>query len=365
MSATMTLGVSSGAEQQIGKSQSNPHPGDVYSLPVGYLRAFITLLVVAHHAVLAYYPNAPAPTDSFATGLRLWRAFPVVDTHSWSGFALFVGFNDTFFMSLMFFLSGLFVWKSLERKDAGTFLRGRVLRLGLPFAIAAAVLAPLAYYPAYLQTGGTPGLSVFWHQWFSQPDWPAGPAWFLWVLLAFDVVAAALYAMLPRWGDALAQFVSGADRRPLAFYGALAAISTAAYLPLALLLDPFRWSTFGPFTFQTSRVLHYFVYFLAGAAVGAWGVGRGLLSPEGRLAHRWGRWTTAAAVAFILAIATFLVAISAHGRPYLWGTLGGATFTLSCAATSLAFLAIFTRFVKVNRPLLDSLRDNAYGIYVL
>ena len=32
-----------------------------YNLAVGYLRAFITLLVLAHHAVLAYHPFAPPP----------------------------------------------------------------------------------------------------------------------------------------------------------------------------------------------------------------------------------------------------------------------------------------------------------------
>jgi len=31
-------------------------PGTAYNLAVGYLRAFVTLLVVAHHSVLAYHP---------------------------------------------------------------------------------------------------------------------------------------------------------------------------------------------------------------------------------------------------------------------------------------------------------------------
>src|SRR5215467_13007348 len=44
-------------------------------------------------------------------------------------------FNDTFFMALMFLLSGLFVWPSLERKGSARFLRDRTLRLGVPFAV--------------------------------------------------------------------------------------------------------------------------------------------------------------------------------------------------------------------------------------
>ena len=89
-----------------------------YNVAIGYLRAFVTVLVVAHHAALAYHPFAPAPIASLIAEPRLWPAFPVVDAQRWSGFSLLVGFNDAFFMSLMFFLSGLFVWKSLERKGS-------------------------------------------------------------------------------------------------------------------------------------------------------------------------------------------------------------------------------------------------------
>ena len=32
-----------------------------YNLAIGYLRAFVTVLVVAHHAVLAYFQYAPPP----------------------------------------------------------------------------------------------------------------------------------------------------------------------------------------------------------------------------------------------------------------------------------------------------------------
>ena len=44
------------------------------------LRAFVTLLVVAHHAVLAYHPYAPPPASSLTAPPMLWMAFPVVDS---------------------------------------------------------------------------------------------------------------------------------------------------------------------------------------------------------------------------------------------------------------------------------------------
>ena len=77
-------------------------PGDGRGLLVDHLRSFITLLVVAHHAVLAYHPYAPELGKTFDAAPMMWRAFPVLDTVKWTGIDLLVTFNDTFFMMLMF-----------------------------------------------------------------------------------------------------------------------------------------------------------------------------------------------------------------------------------------------------------------------
>ena len=46
---------------------------------LGALRAALTLLVVAHHAALAYISWAPPAPASLLVEPRLWLAFPVVD----------------------------------------------------------------------------------------------------------------------------------------------------------------------------------------------------------------------------------------------------------------------------------------------
>lgn len=345
--------------------ERNAEAGATYNPSIGYLRAFITLLVLAHHAVLAYHPFAPPPESALNGPSRWWEAFPVVDTQRWTGFALFVSFNDIFFMALMFFLSGLFVWKSLQRKGSGQFLRDRALRLGLPFVAAAAIVAPLAYYPAYLQTGAGGGIAGYWQQWRSLGNWPAGPAWFVWVLLAFDVVAALLILVLPNWGDALARLTSASNRRPILFFGLLVAASAAAYIPMELIFNGFAWSAFGPFFFQTSRSLHYLVYFLLGAGVGACGLDRGLLASDGKLARRWVLWSVSALLAFGLAAGAGLAAMTAHIGSRPWEITADLTFVLSCAASSFTFLALFVRFAKSRSRLWDSLSANAYGMYLI
>jgi len=343
---------------------ARPENAVQYNVAIGYLRAFVTALVVAHHAVLAYFQYAPPPMP-FTTEPRLWRAFPVVDSARWPGFSLFVGFNDVFFMSLMFFLSGLFVWNSLRRKGVVPFLRDRFLRLGIPFAVAAALIAPIAYYPAYLTSTTSPSVSGYLKAWFAMRDWPAGPAWFVWLLLAFDCVAAGLYLLSPKWGESIGRLTSSAARRPAAFFALLVAASAAVYLPMSLVFTPMAWATLGPFTFQTSRLFHYFVYFVTGIGVGAWGIERGLLAPDGKLARRWWRWMLRAALAYAAVVAIVIAAFAAPAHVTLWAVTGSFTFALSCAASGFAFLGLFVHFAKKPRRVFDSLRDNAYGIYLV
>jgi surface polysaccharide O-acyltransferase-like enzyme len=244
-------------------------------------------------------------------------------------------------------------------------MHDRTLRLGIPFLCAAAIIAPLAYYPAYLQIGNH-GVTGFAHQWLSLGAWPAGPAWFVWLLLAFDFVAAELYFSKPNWAEVAGRFFARFSTKPVKFLGCLIVISAALYIPMAIKFNPLAWTQFGPFTFQTSRVLHYLVYFLMGISVGAYGIERGILASGGKLARRWLLWTIAAILVF-LATSAFVIMLIAtsKGTSASWRAIGDLVFTITCATTSMAMLAVFVRFAKKSRRIFDSLRDNAYGIYLV
>ena len=110
----------------------------------------------------------------------------------------------------MFFLSGLFVPASLVRKGSWTFLSDRMLRIGLPFVLAVIVLMPLAYYPAYRVTAVDPGVGAYWQHWLALPFWPCGPQWFLWQLLALNMLAAALHRFAPGWRESLGRLAGSA-----------------------------------------------------------------------------------------------------------------------------------------------------------
>lgn len=342
-----------------------PGDGSGRNAPVGAVRAFLTLLVIAHHAVLTYHPFAPPP-KGFTEPPILWTVFPVVDPQKFGGFGLLTMINDLFFMSLMFLISGLFVAESLKAKGPGGFLKGRALRLGVPFVIGAGLLAPLAYYPAWLQSGGAPSLSAFAQAWTSLPFWPSGPAWFLWVLLAFGVVATALDALFPRLIPALGRWTQGAARRPGRAFLLLVAASAVTYVPLNMVLPFGHWTLEGPFLIQTGRAGHYLVYFLAGLAFGAAGVGQGLTDPQGALARRWWVWQILPIPAVIAAIATMIIAFSPNPPPKpVLDVVGGLAFVLGCATLSFAVLAVFLRFVRKTGPIGRSLQANAYGMYLV
>lgn len=339
--------------------------GQGYNFALGYLRAFLVLLVVAHHSALAYLLIAPPAPASLLVQPPWWQAFPVVDAHKWPFSLLFVSFNDNFFMALMFLLSGLFVSSALARKGVSRFLGDRFLRLGAPFLVIAAIVAPLAYYPTYLKTLDPTGLTGYAHQWLALGRWPSGPAWFLWVLLAFDAIAAILFALAPKRCESAGRFLSPVLNQPITLFACLALLSAAAYVPMALIFHPLSWTTAGPFTFQTSRILHYFVYFLVGVVAGSRGIDNGILAPSSKLARCWPLWMLVALACFAAVSVLTVASQWSPAHPLLLQVAIDGSFALSCAAISFAFLALFLRFANIRSRVFSSLTVNSYGIYAL
>jgi len=318
---------------------------------LSYLRALLTLLVVIHHSVLAYFSIKPPRLAFTASTL----AVPISDVAKWPGFDLLAAWNDIFFMALMFLVSGLFVWPGLQRHNAGRYIGRRLLRLGIPFVVGAGVLAPLAYYPAYLQCGGEPRLGSYASAWFALGNWPAGPVWFLWVLLTFDCIATLSFMAIPRAVDALASRMRAASKRPTFLFLLLGTMSLVVYAPMSMRFGSLTWWSWGPFAVQASRVLHYFIYFAVGVCLGASGSGAEIFERMGRLARDWWFWWLTAAVMLAVTIACVRT-----GN----GTGGRIGFAFSCAASSLFLIALVVRFVRPWRWA-DSLSANSYGIYLV
>jgi peptidoglycan/LPS O-acetylase OafA/YrhL len=319
-------------------------------------RTFITLLVMLHHSVVNY--------THFGNG----------DKARWLGFDLVVLFNDSFFMACMFLISGLFVRESLARRGPANFIANRACRLGVPYLVSIFVLMPLAYYPTFLRyhMPGTTDFNFFhfWWRVFTVGPWPSGPAWFIWVLLAFDAVIALLWKIAPGAIEGLGRAIYSLRYRPGFAFVAFLVFSVIVYVPMRLWVGDAAWFEPDgfPLPIQTSRIFLYSGYFLVGVGIGAMNLRAGMFAENGELAARWKIWL-AVALVFYGAI-LFLVYVhhnwiaDFNSPPLSWRTAYGLAFALFSGAMAFAEPAFFLRFAKTPLRLLDAIRPSSYGIFL-
>ena len=314
-------------------------------------RTFLTLVVLIHHAVIPY------------------TYFGHTDPKYWIGFDCVVLATDSFFMAMFFFLSGLFVWPSLGRKSPGTFFHDRLLRLGLPFAIAAFTVIPVAYYAISLRQHPDVGFAEFYWKTITVGPWPSGPVWFVWVLLVFDLTASLLYRISPTLLDPINRLSLRGYDRPADFWLFLVVVTAVLYIPARVYFGAGRWFTLGPFDVQASRVLLYAAYFFIGAGIGAANFDRGLLSPAGRLAKSGWGWAIVTLIPYCLMWGLIGIKREILGNPVIlpnWYEASyGLFFVAFSAAILFTILAYFLRFKQSGWSILDPMQPDAYGMFLV
>ena len=321
------------------------------NLSIDRARTFLTLAIVLHHSVLAY------------------TYYGHTDPKYWIGFDCVVLVVDSSLMAVFFFISGLFVWPSLVHKSPGVFFRDRLLRLGLPFAIAAFTITPIAYYAPSLRNHPDVGFAAFWWKTITVGPWPSGPVWFVWVLLTLNLVATVLYRISPKLLDPINRLSLRAFDRPANFYLFLLVVSAIVYIPGLVYFGPGRWFALGPLDVQAARILLYAAYFFIGAGVGAANSDRGLLSADGALAKGGWGWVIATLVPYGAMWGLIAVKYEIMGNPDPlpnWYEVSyGPFFVAFSAGILFAILGYFLRFKRSGWSVLDPLQADAYGIFVV
>jgi hypothetical protein len=296
---------------------------------------------------------------------------------------IFEDFNDIFFMSLMFFISGIFVLPALKRKGSRAFLRDRFFRLFIPFIIGVTLLMPLAYYPAWLLAHGTHDLRAYLIDFFTVEAWPVGPPWFIWVLFFFNLLVAAGYVIRQsssaRPGHAASLVHTGSPghavlpsatlQHPLKWLLWGYILTWCVYIPPMLAAGPDAWTGFGPFDFQLSRILLYFTYFMAGMLIGDHGLEKGLFTRNPGILTKASLWVALCLLVYAALKESEAPLLSLLGKnrisPLRASLIYRSIWVLSCTATCLAFLVLFRRVFRHARTSWDSLAANAYGIYLV
>lgn len=335
------------------------------NLWVDYLRSSLTVLVVAHHASLAYTTFARFDKEAY---IRSTHA--IVDDKRWIGLDIFENFNDVFFMSLMFLIGGLFLSGSIDKKGIFVFIKDRFYRLFLPFIFLGTILMLIAYFPSYMVAQNSTDVISYIKDFFVVEKWPVGPPWFIWVLFAFNVAIAWLNPFMKRFSKYGGVFITSLQNRSLLFFLICWFFTWLLYVPIAHSTGAGTWTGFGPFDFQLSRILLYFGYFMAGILIGTTAFNQQLFSVTSSIVARWWLWVVAALAVYI--ILTFverreILAIMVKTRQLKEFTawmIYFSIYTASCTFSSIAFITTFRKLTRSSFSWWDSLTANAYLIYL-
>ncbi len=326
------------------------------NLWVDYLRSTLTVLVVAHHAALAY-----ATFSVFDKVAYIRSTHAVVDAQRWFAMDIFAGFNDVFFMSLMFLISGLFLPKSLEKKGTSAFLRDRVYRLLLPFLLGGTLLMLLAYFPSFYLATSQTDVVAYVKDFFTTQQWPVGPPWFLWVLFVFNALFVGIFPLFRHMQGGVQRFFHFSQEKPWLAWSLFLLLTAILYVPLTYVFGPYAWTGWGPFDFQLNRAALYGGYFLLGAFIGSTDFNNDLFATYAGLVRQWKVWLVLALAAFV----TLMWGIYSGAFSGGAGTILHYAFYLAaCTLICLAFLTIFSKFAVHPIGWWTSLSENAYLIYL-
>lgn len=297
------------------------------------------LLGIVIHAAAAYMVSPLPPT--------IW---PFQDQQKWVAFDLVVLFIHSFRMPLFFLLAGFFARMVHQRRGTEGFLRHRLIRIGLPFAL----FLPMSYgFARYVLSQTHPEMEA--------PALLSVHLWFLYYLLAYTL-AAALIGVRVAWDEAFARFWTSPWRWPL-----LIVIT-------AVLLQPQAMAGFDPDMKMMPNVWIVLAYGQL-YAVG-W-----MLYP---VRHFMGEWASHAwkfSAAALLLLAAYLPLAMQLGAnyaqqptPHLVETLVPpepvhTIATLIAAAMTWLLIAavtgIFLRYANRPSPLLRYLAASAYWVYLV
>lgn len=324
---------------------------------VDYLRVTLTLLVIAHHAGQAYGPTG--------------GNWPITNPESSRLLSPFFAVNPMFFMGLFFLMAGYFVPIAFDRKGAGGFSRGRLLRLGIPtLFLVLFVFGPIAYLSApgqpsfvefvrYLYRAGWQPLYI--HLWFLAHLLVYSLVYVAWRLVA-DRVRGPDPAAPPGLKVSLPQQSAFQHAAILLFVIALALIAYAVRIRYPI--D--RWVPVLIFPVEPAHLPQYASMFLIGilAYRGDWL--RKLPTSTGMIWLATGLAAVAAYYVYDLFLSQSLPEIVAIGGKS-WQSLVFCTWeAFVCAGLGVGLLVLFReRLNGAPGKLLVAIVGATYGAYII
>jgi surface polysaccharide O-acyltransferase-like enzyme len=222
------------------KNPSDPKTGSRLAY-LDNMRIYLTVLVILHHASIAFGGGGDWPVDD-----------PSATLFSEVFLTYFTAVNQSYFMSAFFLLAGYFMPRSLEKKGPGSFLVDRLIRLGIPLLVYTTLIININQYLVQVV-------------WMNEPftwlwEYNLGHLWFLQALLLFAVIYV-IYCLISDRDASHKRFQFYPDRYPT---------NRALILTIALLaILTFVVRIFFPIGewvggFQLAHFVHYIFCFFIG-----------------------------------------------------------------------------------------------------
>lgn len=263
---------------------------------------------------------------------------------------LFVAVGSLFAMGLFFLVAGLLTPGALARKGSAAFLKDRVLRLGLPFAVFL-----LLVYPAVEWAGERSGESPAAYLRGALVGLDPGPLWFVLVLLIYSVGFVGVRRVWPYRDRQLPPVSVGRFLVVLAVTVAVTTFLVRLWFPV----DSFQ--VFALHLWQWPQCLGLFI-------LGTTAAERGWLDPVPPTVSR--RAAVSAASGAVVTVIAFAVSHDAV-EPFAGGASWQAFLTAGCEAVMAVGLSVWLlglfqrRFDRASRRAARAAGRAAFGAYVL
>ena len=319
---------------------------------IDHLRTFVIFLVVIQHACVTY--------SHVGSWYILSKNEPSFGTKVL--FVLWQGHAQSFFMGLLFFISGYFAELSLTRKGTAAYLRERWSRLGLPTLFFMLVITPFiimvlkpwyepvdsiaAFYQRYILSGRFVGST--------------GPMWFAFALFIFSVVFAVWRVVVkPKSASVLSSPLTLFKLSMLGIALVIATFVTRLWFPLGSSV----------INFQLGYFPQYILAFILGifAARQQWLP----LFAASRIAKRAGLIAIVAGPIALIAVVYLNRSLGDSLSEALGGGLHWPAFELAAweqltgLGIALGLLALFSSRFNIESRTLRWLSDRSFGVYLL
>jgi len=270
--------------------------------------------------------------------------------------------NQSFFMGFLFLISGYFTVGSYNHKGPGRFLKGRFLRLGVPWLFYYLFINTIIVYVLQVKVGSSDGsFRKFLTSHFGRFLIADGPVWFNETLLIFSII----YVLCRALTKTPATAVRDINRMPSNLAITVTAFSLGIITFAVRLWRPLGWG-FAPLNLQLPFFPQYICLFIAGTIAHRYDWFRCIPIATGRL------WLCIAIVSIFIVFPILFVLggaagdVSAYLGGFHWQCFAYAVWEQFVGISMIiALLVLFRNRLNRQGKLAKVMSDSSYTTYII